>query len=123
MNQLSNTHRLPRPPGVTALTITVDGEPAAAYPGETVATVLLAAGRRIFRRTAHAAPRGLFCGMGVCYDCLVTVDGQPDVRACMTTVQPGMVIETSQQAPGPTPDQEYQDDQRPVPTAGGLSDA
>lgn len=75
-------------------TVTVDGESAPAYPGETVAAVLLALGRRTFRHTAHAAPRGLFCGMGVCYDCLVTVDGQPDVRACVTIVQPGMVIET-----------------------------
>lgn len=98
MNQLPNTHCLPRPVGSTALTITVDGEPLSAYPGETVATVLLAAGRRTFRHTEHGAPRGLFCGMGICYDCLVTVDGEPDVRACMTTVQPGMVIETG----GPT---------------------
>ncbi len=86
--------RLPRPPGSAALTITVDGEPVPAYPGETIATALLAAGQRTFRRTDHAAPRGLFCGMGICFDCLVTVDGQPDVRACMTAVQPGMVIET-----------------------------
>jgi len=59
-----------------------------------VATVLLAMGRRAFRRTGNGAPRGLFCGMGICFDCLVTVDGRPNVRACMTTVQPGMVVET-----------------------------
>lgn len=123
MNQLSNTHRLPRPPGSATLTVIVDGEPVLAYPGETVATVLLATGRRTFRHTPHAAPRGLFCGMGICFDCLVTVDGQPDVRACMTAVQPGMVIEMSQQAPGLTPDQEYQDDQRPMLASGGLPDA
>ncbi len=86
--------RLSRPDSVAPLTVTVDGEAVLAYPGETVATALLAAGRRTFRHTDHAAPRGLFCGMGVCFDCLVTVDGQPDVRACMTTVQPGMVVET-----------------------------
>lgn len=123
MTNLTTSHRLPRPASVTPLTITVDGETVQAYPGETVATVLLALGRRAFRRTAHGAPRGLFCGMGVCYDCLVTVDGQPDVRACVTTVQPGMAIETNQQAPGPMPDQEHQDDQRPIMAAGGLSDA
>lgn len=76
------------------MTVTIDGEPALAYPGETVAAVLLASGQQTFRHTAEGAPRGLFCGMGVCFDCLVTVDGQPDVRACMTTVQPGMVVET-----------------------------
>ena len=123
MSESVHNLRLPRPPGAALLTITVDGEAVPAYPGETVATVLLAAGRRTFRHTDHAAPRGLFCGMGICYDCLVTVDGQPDVRACMTTVQAGMAIETSQRTPHPMPDQEYQDDQRPVLPVGGSSDA
>jgi NADH dehydrogenase/NADH:ubiquinone oxidoreductase subunit G len=91
--------RLPRPTGSPMLTVSVDGEPVQAYPGETVATVLLAMGRQIFRHTDHLhAPRGLFCGMGVCFDCLVTVDGQPNTRACMTTVQAGMVVDTG----GPT---------------------
>jgi len=77
------------------LTVSVDGEAAEAYPGETVATLLLALGRRTFRHTDHLhAPRGLFCGMGVCFDCLVTVDGQPNVRACITPVHAGMAIET-----------------------------
>jgi NADH dehydrogenase/NADH:ubiquinone oxidoreductase subunit G len=81
------------------VTVTVDGDPVQAYPGETVATVLLAAGRRTFRHTDQLhAPRGLFCGMGVCFDCLVTVDGQPNVRACVTPVHAGMVVETG----GPT---------------------
>ena len=87
--------RLPRLTGSPMLTVSVDGEPAEAYPGETVATLLLALGRQTFRHTDHLhAPRGLFCGMGVCFDCLVTVDGQANVRACMTPVQAGMTIET-----------------------------
>ena len=87
--------RLPRPAGSPMVTVTVDGDPVQAYPGETVATVLLAAGRRTFRHTDQLhAPHGLFCGMGVCFDCLVTVDGQANVRACMTPVQAGMTIET-----------------------------
>jgi predicted molibdopterin-dependent oxidoreductase YjgC len=91
--------RLPRPTGSPMVTVTVDGDPVQAYPGETVATVLLAMGRRTFRHTDHLhAPRGLFCGMGVCFDCLVTVDGQPNVRACVTPVHAGMVVETG----GPT---------------------
>lgn len=76
------------------LTIVVDGEPAEAYAGESVATVLLALGLRTFRHTDKGAPRGLFCGMGVCFDCLVTVDGVDNVRACMTPVAEGMVIDT-----------------------------
>jgi len=87
--------RLPRPSGSATLAVIVDGEPVPAYPGETVATVLLALGRPTFRHTDHLhAPHGLFCGMGVCFDCLVTVDGQANVRACMTPVQAGMVVET-----------------------------
>jgi hypothetical protein len=77
-----------------AFKIEVDGEPVPAFAGETVATVLLALGRRTFRHTGHGAPRGLYCGMGVCFDCLVTVDGVENVRACLTPVEDGMVIAT-----------------------------
>lgn len=78
-----------------ALTVEVDGEAVSAFAGELVATVLLALGRRSFRHTEHGAPRGLYCGMGVCFDCLVTVDGVENVRACMTPVAEGMVIATA----------------------------
>jgi predicted molibdopterin-dependent oxidoreductase YjgC len=83
------------------LTIQVDGEPVQAYAGESVATVLLALGRRTFRHTEQGAPRGLYCGMGVCFDCLVTVDGVENVRACMTPVAEGMVIATGRRAVPP----------------------
>jgi predicted molibdopterin-dependent oxidoreductase YjgC len=87
--------RLPRASGSEAMTILVDSQIVQVYPGETVATVLLALGQSTFRHTDHLhAPRGLFCGMGVCFDCLVTIDGQPNVRACMTPVRAGMVVET-----------------------------
>ena len=95
MNNPTRGSRLPRPSGSATVDVTVDGETVQAYPGETVATVLLATGRQTFRQTDHLhAPRGLFCGMGVCFDCLVTIDGQANVRACMTPVRAGMVIET-----------------------------
>jgi hypothetical protein len=77
-----------------ALELLVDGVPVEAFPGETVATALLASGRRAFRRTAQGDLRGPFCNMGVCFECLVTVDGVPGVRACVTTVRPGMAIAT-----------------------------
>ncbi|OIO88856.1 MAG: hypothetical protein AUK03_15515 [Anaerolineae bacterium CG2_30_64_16] len=93
-----SSHESLRIPPLTSrlpLTVQVDGEPVQAFAGETVATVLLAIGRRTFRHTENThAPRGIFCGMGVCFDCLVTVDGLPDVRACVTPVQAGMVIDT-----------------------------
>ena len=64
--------------------LTVDGEPVEAYPGETIATALLAADRRTARRTAHrGAPRGVFCAIGVCHDCRMVVDGEANVRTCL----------------------------------------
>jgi D-hydroxyproline dehydrogenase subunit gamma len=74
------------------LTIDVDGMPMTAYAGESVAAVLLADGRRAFRSTA-AGPRGPFCNMGVCFECVVEVDGVRS-RACMTAVRAGMTVRT-----------------------------
>src|SRR6185295_16849282 len=83
-----------------ALTVYVDGEPLTAYAGETLAAAMLAVGRRALRAAPRTgSPRGLFCGMGVCYDCLMVVDGRPNVRACMTYVAEGMRAET-QRGPG-----------------------
>lgn len=80
------------------VTINIDGRPVAAFTGETVAAVLLAEGRRVFRRTAGGSPRGVFCGMGICFECLVRVNGTPNVRACLTPVADGLTVETE---PGP----------------------
>jgi predicted molibdopterin-dependent oxidoreductase YjgC len=78
-----------------AIEIEVDGARVVAYEGETIATALLASGRRAFRKTAkHEAPRGLFCGMGICFDCVMTVNGVRNVRTCVTPVEPGMKVET-----------------------------
>jgi predicted molibdopterin-dependent oxidoreductase YjgC len=77
-----------------AVTITVDGVPVQAYLGETIAGALLAQGQRAWRRTPQGEPRGLFCGMGICFDCTLTVDGMPNIRACLTLVTDGMVVET-----------------------------
>jgi hypothetical protein len=78
----------------TAFEITIDAEPFTAYPGETLATVLLAAGHSTFRFSPISQePRGLFCGMGHCFDCLVTVNERPNVRACVTPAQPGDAVE------------------------------
>jgi predicted molibdopterin-dependent oxidoreductase YjgC len=72
----------------------LDGRPIEAYPGESLATALLAAGQSTFRRTPSGAPRGPVCNMGVCFDCLVRVEGLGEVRACMTRVTSGMVMTT-----------------------------
>lgn len=87
--------RAPLPAGVRRgdpVMITVDGEPLEAHLGETVASVLIAGGAGALRHTRRGAPRGLYCGMGVCFECLVMVDGVPNTRACMTWVSDGMEI-------------------------------
>ncbi|WP_018897920.1 FAD-dependent oxidoreductase [Rhizobium sp. 2MFCol3.1] len=73
--------------------IVVDGVAVAAERGMTIAAAIEAGGRHDFSRGLKDEPRGIFCGMGVCQDCLVTVDGRLSQRACMTTVRPGMTIE------------------------------
>jgi hypothetical protein len=78
-----------------AFRFTVDGDPVETYPGETIAGALLAAGRRVWRRTpGRGEPRGLFCAIGACHDCRMVVDGEANVRACLTLATPGMVVET-----------------------------
>jgi predicted molibdopterin-dependent oxidoreductase YjgC len=74
------------------VTITLDGRPVEAHLGESVAAVLLAEGQAATRRTNSGEPRGVFCGMGVCFDCLVIVDGVPNTRSCMTWIREGMVV-------------------------------
>jgi sarcosine oxidase subunit alpha len=75
--------------------IEVNGQTVTAYEGETVATAMLAAGRRDFATHAEPHPSSrLFCGMGSCYQCLVTIDGQPNCQACRTLARPGMKVET-----------------------------
>ena len=86
---------LPQVTRARQIAIIIDGRAAVAFEGETIAALLLAHGLRVFRRSSKTGEgRGIFCGMGICYDCLVTVDGAPNVRACMTSVAPGMAIET-----------------------------
>ena len=70
--------------------IMLDSEPVEAYEGETVAAVLLARGEIATRTTPRGEPRGIFCGMGVCFDCLMIIDGVPNTRACMTWVREGL---------------------------------
>jgi aerobic-type carbon monoxide dehydrogenase small subunit (CoxS/CutS family) len=77
------------------ITLTVDGEPSEAYEGEPIAVALLAAGRRVFRYSPKRhGPRGIFCALGRCTDCVMIVDGQPNVRTCVTPARDGMLIET-----------------------------
>ncbi len=74
-----------------------EGQSVVAYPGESIGAALMAAGQATFRLTRREGrPRGLFCGIGICYDCLVIVDGSPNQRACLTPARPGAVIRLQQ---------------------------
>jgi predicted molibdopterin-dependent oxidoreductase YjgC len=72
-----------------------DGRPIPAEPGQSIAAALIADGTRSWRHTRVAGePRGVFCGIGICFDCLVTVNGEPNQRACLIEAAPGDVVTT-----------------------------
>ena len=82
-------------PAAPEIPFTFDGRPIAARDGEPIAAALLAAGVRVFRTMPRSgAARGGWCMVGRCTDCLVVVDGQPNVRACIAPVVPGMRVAT-----------------------------
>lgn len=81
--------------------IKVDGTDVPARPDQTVAAALIAADIVSWRRTRrYGRPRGLFCGIGACFDCLVRIDGGPPVRACLTPAGDGMIIATDRDNEG-----------------------
>ena len=81
-------------PSGASISIEFEGRAVPAIEGETVAAALTAAGVAALRRTRNGEARGVFCGMGVCFECLVTVDGRSGQRACMTGARDGMRVAT-----------------------------
>jgi len=78
-----------------AVTIRVDGQSVKAAAGDTVAAALLAAGIGVFRKApVGGGARAPYCMMGVCFDCLVTIDGVGNRQACLVSVREGMEITT-----------------------------
>jgi predicted molibdopterin-dependent oxidoreductase YjgC len=73
--------------------LTVDGRALTAPAGQSLAAVLLNAGRETLRTSPKGNPRGLYCGIGVCQECRVVVDGVV-VRSCVTPVSAGMQVTT-----------------------------
>ncbi|UCB45228.1 MAG: (2Fe-2S)-binding protein [Spirochaetota bacterium] len=81
--------------GKATIEIEVDGRRISAIPGEMISSALIAAGIKVFRTThKKGEPRGYFCGIGQCTDCMMTVDNIPSVRTCITPVSKGMKIKT-----------------------------
>lgn len=74
--------------------VRIDGELCAVAAGSSVAAAVLESGRLATRRSRSGEPRGPLCGMGICFECRLTVDGVPGVRSCLLPVAPGMEIAT-----------------------------
>ncbi len=74
---------------------TYDGKEIEGYEGEPIASALMAAGVRVHRHTRReGAPRGVFCAIGRCTDCVMVVDGEVNVRTCITPLREGMTVQT-----------------------------
>lgn len=77
------------------ITFRVNGKMLSAFKGETVLAALIVNGYQSLGRSVnYHEPRGALCGMGVCQECLVTVNGSPNIRSCMVEVEDGMEVET-----------------------------
>jgi predicted molibdopterin-dependent oxidoreductase YjgC len=76
-----------------AVRILIDGAPYEAFEGESVSAAVMADRGLELRETEQHAPRGYYCGMGACFDCVMVVDGVPNTRTCVTWVRDGMTIE------------------------------
>ena len=95
MRRMRSSSLLPEAQKGRAVKFSVDGNLIEAHEGETIAAALLSAGIRTFCLSPkHQEPRSLFCGMGICFECLVSVDGVHAVRACVTPVAGGIRVET-----------------------------
>ncbi len=76
--------------------VEVNGKLHTAYEGETVAALFAAEKLSAMRTTPEGEPRGIYCGMGICFDCLVVINEIPNTRACMTWLKDGMKISTQE---------------------------
>jgi len=77
------------------VTFTCDGKTMEGFEGEPIAAALKAAGIMVHRFTKKEhKPRGMFCAIGRCTDCVMVVDGMPNVRTCVTPLKEGMIVET-----------------------------
>ncbi|MDQ2842965.1 MAG: (2Fe-2S)-binding protein [Acidobacteriota bacterium] len=77
------------------VTIWLNREHLCVPAGTSVASAILLSGEWAFRTSVSGEPRAALCGMGICFECRVTIDGRPDCRSCQITVQQSMRIETS----------------------------
>ena len=95
MSRITNHPILGETPERTLVKFTYDGKTLEGYEGEPIASALRVAGVMAHRYTAKKhEPRGVFCAIGRCTDCVMVVDGKPNVRTCITPLAEGMTVET-----------------------------
>ena len=75
--------------------LSVDGESVSVPVGTSVAAAVVLSGATRFRTSVSGEPRAPLCGMGICFECRVTIDGRPGFRSCQIAAENGMRIETS----------------------------
>ncbi|GMV24866.1 MAG: hypothetical protein AMXMBFR58_08970 [Phycisphaerae bacterium] len=80
-----------------SIRILVDGNPVDVAPGTTVAAAI-AAHSAVTRRSVTGSARGPLCGMGICFECRVEIDGTPHIRSCMVACREGMNVRTQPQS-------------------------
>ena len=73
---------------------TLNGRPARAAAGCSVAVAVMSHGVTRFRRSVTGEPRGPLCGMGICFECRLMIDGRPHLKSCQVMLRPGMVVDT-----------------------------
>ncbi|MBA5638955.1 (2Fe-2S)-binding protein [Duganella sp. LX20W] len=78
-----------------AITLTIDGQPVSVAPGTSVAAAVAMAGSMVTRRSVSGMARAPLCGMGICQECRVTIDGRPHQLSCQTPCAPGMQVRTA----------------------------
>ena len=78
------------------ITFTFNGQEFSCESGQSIAAALIAANNRELRTTRFEnQPRSIFCGIGICYDCVVVIDGVANQRSCLVIAKPGMKVESS----------------------------
>ena len=78
------------------VTLKINDAPVIVPAGSTVAAAVLEAGVTAFRRSVNGEARGPLCGMGICFECRVVINGEPHCRSCQTVCKDGMDVRTNE---------------------------
>jgi len=78
------------------ISLTANNKPVSVPDGTTVAAAISMSGSHVFRRSVRGEERGPLCGMGICFECRVTIDGVPMTRSCNVLAAEGMEVVTDE---------------------------